>query len=344
MKKITYLGTIICLLIMAITATSQATDKPAVINVAVDMSLPTSPNEDRLSEAMSDLDSIIAATRYDIGNDETRSLNWTLFLVTDASLGNRLPLTSVGLDPSIEFAISGNESDEKLSSKSFNEQKAILEKAKEWAESCKVCGTNVITVKGFMPQSFDQNEDTYKVLDDMGIEYNAGFQAGILYAPGHENDVWPYKVENHKFYAVPVSTYNFSGEKVPLDDRYAKNKGLSGSQWYDLLAAKLDEISGKDEPMVISLSTSVSGNGDYLEAYNKFVKYALSKEAKFVKTVDLVDMARSGNHDVSAMTMPTESSLGAVESTSSNNQAKGSECTECDRTKNLTINNDTIIV
>ena len=160
----------------------------------------------------------------------------------------------------------------------------------------KICGTNEIKVKGFMPQSFEQNEDTYKALDELGFEYNAGFQEGILYAPGHEEDVWPYKVDNHKFYAVPVSTYMFSGELVPLYDRYAKDSGISASQWKDMLIGKFNEISGKDEPMVISLSSPVSGSGEYLEAFKEFMSFASSKNAQFVVTRDLVNMSRTGIH------------------------------------------------
>jgi hypothetical protein len=142
--------------------------------------------------------------------------------------------------------------------------------------------------------------------------------------PGHENDVWPYKVENHEFYAVPVSTYALSGEKMPLDDQYAKEKGLSSSQWYDLLVAKLNEISGKDEPLAIRLSTSTSGTGDYSDALKKFLDYAVSNDAKFVKASDLVNMSRMGIHEIP---MPQSST-----------EAKSSECLTCNGEKKLSIN------
>jgi hypothetical protein len=196
--------------------------------------------------------------------------------------------------------MSGNHTGEKLSTKSYQEQKAILEGAKLWVESCKICSVNELHVQGFMPQSFDQNEDTYKALDDSGFEWDAGFKAGILYAPGHEKDVWPYKVENHKFYAVPVSTYTLSGDNVTLDDREAKDKGLSGSQWKDALEGKFNEVSSRDEPMVVSLSSSVSGSGDYLDALNQFLAYAVSRNAAFVTTHELVAMSISGVHEAPA--------------------------------------------
>jgi hypothetical protein len=331
------------LLALAIAGTSQSAEQHPIINVMADMTLPKSATTDQLNEAMTDIFSITGATMYVQGDSERKSLNWTLFLVNEASLGNRLLLAQLGLEPSIEFAISGNQSDEKLSMKSYDEQKAILERAKEIVTATKVCGVNVITVKGFMPQSFDQNEDTYKLLDEMGIEYNAGFQAGILYAPGHENDVWPYKVEGHDFYAVPVSTITLSGEKVPLDDRLMKERGISASQWYDLLVKKLNEVSGKDMPMVISLSSSVSGKGDYFDAYKNFIQYALSKEARFVNTIDLVSMSHSGSHEAPALIIPVESLEGA-ENTSDSTKEKTSVCKECNAAKNTTYSNGTINV
>jgi hypothetical protein len=294
MNGLVYKGTIICLFILVLTGISQSADESAIINVMVDVGMPASPTPDQLTEA--ELDFIPIANMMSSSVSQFENLNWTIFLVEDASMGKRLYFANMALRPGIEMAMSGNHSDERLSTKSYEEQKAVLERSKKIIESLKTCGTNEVPAHGFKPQSFDQNEDTYKALDDLGIDYNAGFQAGIIFAPGHENDVWPYKVENHKFYAVPVSTATLSDELVPLDDRYARNKGISGSQWYDLLAGKLDGISGKDEPMVISLSTSVSGKGDYLEAFRKFIGYAKSKGANFVNTNDLVNMERSGMH------------------------------------------------
>jgi hypothetical protein len=34
------------------------------------------------------------------------------------------------------------------------------------------------------PQAFDQNEDTFKILQNLKIAYDAGFQAGLIYRPG----------------------------------------------------------------------------------------------------------------------------------------------------------------
>ena len=60
--------------------------------------------------------------------------------------------------------------------------------------------------------------------------------------------------------------------------------GLGADEWYDALAAKFNEIKGQDEPLVISLTTSISGNGDYLDALKRFIELAKSENAAFVNT------------------------------------------------------------
>jgi hypothetical protein len=293
MKKWIFWGSAVCVLLIAMAGSAQSADKPMYINLVVDLNVPQGASEDQLNAAK---DSIVNI--FNTFNE--KGINWTLVLTNDASEQTRLllgQLTSIG---NIEIAVSGNHSDELISSKSYTEQVDILERSKLYGESCDVCGLNEVIVTGFMPQSFDQNEDTYKALDSLGFEYNLGFQAGLIYAPGHEADTWPYKVENHKFYAVPVSTYMLSDELIPLQDRYAVDNGISSTEWLDMLKGKLDEISGKDEPLVVSLSSSASGSGEYLDVLAQFIDYAISDNAHFVVTSDLVAMARDNVHELSS--------------------------------------------
>ncbi|MHC1631972.1 MAG: hypothetical protein ACXQT4_06805 [Methanotrichaceae archaeon] len=96
------------------------------------------------------------------------------------------------------------------------------------------------------------------------------------------------------FYAVPLSTHKLSGEIMPLSDRFAKEDlGLTGSQWYNLLVDEFDECNDNDEPMVVIFHNFVSGEDDeYMSAFEKFVQYSTSKNAKFVKTSELVEIAK----------------------------------------------------
>jgi hypothetical protein len=190
------------------------------------------------------------------------------------------------------MALNGNTKDENLSSMPYSKQLELLTTSQKNINSAHICGGKVVSVQGFMPQSFDQNNDTLKVLDSLGFMYDAGFKAGTLYMPGHKNDTWPYPIMGYNLYAVPVSSFNSSGVRVCLSDRYVKEElGISGSKWYDLLAGKFDEAAINGDPVVVVFSNQVSGFGDYLDAYKNFVNYATSKNAKFVTTMELINMS-----------------------------------------------------
>jgi len=303
-------------LIMTVLGAAQPVNSPTIIGLTINADIPSSATEEQAHVAEQNLSHI-----YDQINQ--RNLAATVFSPGDTAHSYvNLGLTRIGLSTNFELGISGNHSNEKLSTVPYAEQSTILKNSKRYVENAKVCGKNVITVHGFMPQSFDQNKDTYNVLDSLGIQYDAGFQAGVLYAPGHKNDVWPYLVEGHKFYAVPFSTYNTSGKSVVLDDSYFKDNGMSGSQWYDSLAGKFDEIQGKDVPLVIGLTSSISGSGDYMDALKKFMDYAVSKKASFVTIGQLVNMTKAGVRDVSALPASVPAGCPTCDQSSSNTNAK----------------------
>ena len=281
--------------IIAIFGAAQAADLPTIVNLMITAGVPPAATAEEKKAGEMGLVNL-----YD--NITSRDLVATVFSTQDfIDTRGRIRITRMGLESEFEFAMSGKHSDEKLSDLSYLEQSRLLETSKRYVESTVVCGTNVINARGFMPQSFDQNEDTYDALDLLEIEYSAGFQAGLLFEPGHENDVWPYPVEGHNFLAVPVSTLDLSGDRVVLHDASFSDAGMDGDEWYAALVGKFDEIEGKDEPMVVSLTNTVSGSGEYLDALNRFMDYAISQNATFVTTIQLVEMARSGVQDASEL-------------------------------------------
>jgi hypothetical protein len=299
MARRNYMNKLICASILAclfLTASgcAQQADKPAVISLMIDADVPPSPSEHQGYES----EVLLKAMIQEI---DGRELGATIFSTED-TLGTytRTLLTQMGKNPRFELAMSGNNSKEKLSAEVYNKQKTILEDTKRYTEACKYCGINEINVTGFMPPSFDQNEDTYRILDELGIQYDAGYQAGMIYTPGHEKDTWPYQVQDHKFFAVPVSNYSLSGKLIPLQDRYFNESGMSSIQWHDALVSKFEETQKNDQPMVIVLTSSVSGTGGYLDALKKFLDFALSNKASFVTTMDLVKMAHPESFQPSA--------------------------------------------
>ncbi len=286
-----------CFLFLFSLGSAQSTEKPVVVNLMIDADVPPSPSEEQGYQTEAMLNAMLTEI-------EGKTLGATIISTQDVlATYTRMRITRIGANPKFELAMSGNNSRELLSTESYAKQKDVLEKSKKYTEGCKYCGINEITVSGFMPQSFDQNEDTYKALDDLEIRYDAGYQAGIIYAPGHELDVWPYKVEGHQFYAVPVSSYNLSGKLVPLQDKYFNDSDLGSNAWYDALTGTFVAAQKNGQPMVIALTTSVSGSGNYLDALKRFLNFALSNKASFVTTMDLVNMMRiDGDQPVASLT------------------------------------------
>ena len=277
-------------------AASQEDNHP-VVALMINVDVPASPSEAQIREAEINLHKIYNEIR---SRDQTA----TLFLNQDVTSSRiRLTLAQYTVLSNMEFAVSGRHSNDSLSSLPLAKQQELIKKSIDIAKASKVCGLTEVNVLGFFPPGFDQNEDTYEAIDKLGIKYDAGFQAGIVYAPGHEDDSWPYQVEGYDFYALPTSSINLSGKKMPLYDLDMQESGISASDWNNYLVAKLDEASGKDEPEVILLSTSVSSNGEYLDALKDFLDYAKSMNATFVNARDLISISTGSPLDLEDSTI-----------------------------------------
>lgn len=272
-------------------AASQEINTP-VISLMIDIDTPPSPNYDEIRSAEANFQTISSQIAKRDGN--------ATFLLTRevAKSRIRLLLAQYSVLSSSEFAISGNQSVDKLSTMPLSDQESLIKNSIKAAEAARVCGKSQVNVLGFMPPGFDQNEDTYKAIDNLEIQHNMGFQAGIINAPGHEEDVWPYQVEGYNFYAVPVSSVSLDDKLLPLYDKKMSEEGISASKWAEILSAKLDASVDKNEPVVVMLSSSISGSGEYLDALKQFLDYAVSKNASFVTAKDLIVMAHPNSIDL----------------------------------------------
>jgi hypothetical protein len=294
---------------------------PVVVNLMIDINAPMSPNS--IEEQIA-FDSIVNLTNG-IG---PKGLNATLFPTGDAIPSQRLHITYLANMSNYEVAMGGMKKDEMIGSNSSSDQKALLSEMKKYVEACHICGGKDTEPQGFKPQSFDQNADTYQILNQMGILYDAGFQAGVLYLPGHENDTWAYRIDNLDVYAIPVSTYPLQGERILLSDRVAREeKKLTGPQWYDILVDKFEESGKRGDPIVLIFDNQISGtDAEYLKAYLNFLDYALSKNATFVKTSEFVKISK-------AVKPIAPSGKTAI---MSNEDESG--CVACDAHNNATVN------
>ena len=289
---------VVCSSLIFIVGAADA-EETATVNVMIGADLYQGSTE-MTDDEMWDLEANSIAQM--LNEIDPHNLNVTVFVTGDyvskiaGKALYKLYVTQVGSKMNHEMAMYGMTTGEELGPMPYGEQYPILREANRLVESAYICEGRIIEVKGFLPQSFSQSSTTYGIMDKIGIVYDAGYQAGLIYEPGHESDAWPYQVEGHNFSAVPISTHMLSGELVPLSDRYAKEDlDLSGAEWGDLLTSEFDECVESGDPMVVIFTNVITGQDEgYMEAYRNFIDYANSKDASFVSTLEMVEMSRTG--------------------------------------------------
>lgn len=323
------MGCLIGIFLLVSIGLALSKESIVVVNLMIDADIGPASTSEQIKMAE---DALIYLTNQ----IDPKGLGATIYVTEDMVRADRLGVTYQGTMKNHELALYGNRTDERLSSLSASDQEKLLTAARDKLYSCYVCGGEHMAIKGFRPQAFDQNEETFRILETLGMIYDAGFQAGVVYRPGHENATWPYAIEGYNLYAVPVSTYLINDERVYLSDRYLKEeKKLGGSQWYDLLVKKFNECSENGDPMVVIFSNQVSGSGDYLDAYKKFIDYAVSRQAAFVTTLQLVDMAaarKRGGH-IGAIAQANESQLSA----NASEVGVIANCPSCDKSGDVAV-------
>jgi peptidoglycan/xylan/chitin deacetylase (PgdA/CDA1 family) len=304
----------ICIVAISFAAMGQSPGRPMVVNIMIDAELsPFAQNASSQEKENAEIGSLLKM----LDEIDSRGLNTTVYFTGDF-ISKRTENTSyedlailISSKPNHELAMHSMKTGEKLGLLSYEEQLSLLTETMGLLEGTYIRDGQPQKVKGFRPQYFSQNESTYKILDEMGIEYNSGYQAGLLYAPGHENDTWPYMVENYTFYAVPISTHRIEGKLTYICDLCSmQSVGLDGQQWSDLLIDEFDEGAKRGDPVVVLFHNFVSGKDEeYMDAFVRFLDYIVAENVVSLTTADLVEMAKrdrsiSGN----------SSSTGGIES------------------------------
>lgn len=289
---------IICVMGMSIAAMGQSpSERPMMVNIMIDAELsPFAQNASSQERENAELGSL----QKMLDEVDFRGLNTTVFLTGDfiskrtQNVSYDSYVTLIGSKPNHELAMHSMKTGEKLGLLSYEEQLSLIKETMNLLEGAYFRDGEPQKVKGFRPQYFSQNELTLEILDKMGIEYNSGYQAGVLYSPGHENDTWPYLVENHTFYAVPISTHEIEGKLTYICDLCSmQSVGLNGSQWSKLLIDEFDECAERGDPVVVLFHNFVSGeDGEYMEAFVRFLDYVVSKNAISLRTADLVEVTK----------------------------------------------------
>lgn len=194
-----------------------------------------------------------------------------------------LYVTMLGSKANHELMMGGMNGKDELVS--FEDQDARLRKTKRYVEDDYICGGTQFKVAGYLPVPNSFNQSSYKILDDLAILYLVD-DVGMAESQGKTG---PYLMNGSTFYVVPVS----QEQEVILKDMAARDAGLNGTDWYNLLVSKFDESAGKGEPMIVVFTNTVSGFDEYLDAYKKFVEYVAGKGASFVTSKELVESSKN---------------------------------------------------
>lgn len=277
MRMLLFAG-LACLMVQFLFAGATAKDGSNVLNLIIKMEQP-SP-----ADGKSQGDQLMNSTINLLNEVDSRKLDVTISVTGDiADKLYPLYIAMLGTKVNHELAMGGMSSGEKLAS--FEDADARLIRGKRYIENDYICGGKQLKVVGYMPQVESFNQSQYKILDDLGMSYMLD-DTGL---PESQGKAMPYLMNGSSFYIVPVS----KSTNLPMWDMLAKEAGMNSTDWYDLLASRFDESAAKGEPFVVVFTNTISGNDAYLDAYKKFVEYAVSKGASFVTTKELVERAKT---------------------------------------------------
>jgi peptidoglycan/xylan/chitin deacetylase (PgdA/CDA1 family) len=166
---------------------------------------------------------------------------------------------------------------------SYEEQEKVIVDAKSAIENC--LGKSI---KGFRSYHFSQNEDTYAILDALGIEYDLSFVANTYRSlPGHEYDVFPYRGADYNFWAVPMhSVVTNSGRSAFCDMPF---RTLPTADWEALLWSEFTNMVSQKRPLLVEIHPYFSAvDPGRFDALKNFLDYALKQKAEFITIEELV--------------------------------------------------------
>ena len=219
-----------------------------------------------------------------------RSIFTTVYVSADYANRNALLISDI-YNQGFEVALHGYYTGEQLATMTYEEQKDLLERAKKAVEGCRPCG-NFKPVVGFRPQYFSQNEDTYRVLDELGLTHNSGFKVRQIFFAGHQWDEAPYKAPGHDFAAIPITTIPYGEDRIYLCDIACANTlKMTGAQWREVLMTGLNQSLEHREPLVLLLHNWYTGDSEKYDYWQPLVDLldAATGKVVFVSTQELVD-------------------------------------------------------
>ena len=253
---------------------SPATEPPAHVNLQIDA------EADDYQGIRTMIDELVR-----------RGITATVFVTADYANRNAFYVSRM-FDLGFEIALHGFYTGEQLASMTFEEQRDLLRRAMLALEGCQPCGT-YRPITGFRPQYFSQNEDTFRVLDELGIVYNSGFKLGDLYLPGFQWEAMPYRPPDRGFHALPITTVPVGTKLVYLCDIACANVlRWTPEQWRDGLMQGLEQTLETRQPLVLLLHGYFSGEQETHGYWQPFLDFLDAAQGKvtFVQSRQLVEL------------------------------------------------------
>ncbi len=159
----------------------------------------------------------------------------------------------------------------------------------DYAEQLEIINKSVSAVKNavnkpkniadFKPQNLDYNDDTIKILQEIGMKsITAFFDAEETfvkcpYAKMVGKVTFPYPVTTD-FSAVPISDIKIGEKEILLDNNIFNE--ISSDDYFDYLKDEYDEHNETKDPMVIAVSPSETDE-EKLQAFSLFLDYVDEK-------------------------------------------------------------------
>ncbi|MGB2984763.1 MAG: polysaccharide deacetylase family protein [Phycisphaerae bacterium] len=167
---------------------------------------------------------------------------------------------------------------------SYEEQEEVIARACSAIEEC--LGHDV---EGFRSYRFAHNDDTWQILDTLGIKYNLSFVAYSSNAlEGHTEDVWPYPVPGHDFWAVPMHSAEYAGNTRAFCDMPFSS--LPPADWEELMKSELLRMGEAGLPLKVEFHPYFSANDDgRWNAFLGFLDYAQEQGAEFITITQMME-------------------------------------------------------
>jgi hypothetical protein len=243
-----------------------------------------------------------AAFEKIIGELEARGISATVLVDADFATENCERLRALDTNGFEIMAFARPEDQDgqsmTLSMLTYQEQEQLITGLKSAIETC--LGK---TITGFRCTRFDQNDDTYAILDSLGFEYNLGFVAQTdACLPGHEADTAPYAASGHDFWVVPMHSAYYDDEWVAFCDNPFRDR-VDDDEWGQLLKSEFDSMRSQGRPLLVEVHPYFSGVDEgRFNAFVSFLDYAVQQNARFISVADMVQS--TGSQDSSDDCLP----------------------------------------